>query len=438
MEFEEHLFRHEAGRLVAILTRLFGIHNLALAEDVVQDAFCQALETWKFHGVPKNPSAWLLQTAKHRAIDVLRREGTARKFAPELGRFVESEWTLAPTVDDVFDVAGIRDVQLRMMFSCVHPALPLETQVALVLHLLCGFSIDETAAAFLKNGPAMGKRLARAKQALARTRDLFDIEGKGDVAARLPGVLRALYLLFNEGYHGASRASAVRGELCEEAVRLLSLLLENPLTGTPATHALAALFQFLSARLPGRTDASGNLLLLVDQDRSRWDRSMIALGRTLLERSASGSELTTYHLEAAIAAVHAAAPSAAETDWGRIVALYETLLEVQPSPVVALNRAVAIGERDGAARGLQAIAAIEGRERLFKYPFYFTALAEFELRLGRSGEAQRAFERALGLARNADEQRFLERRIAAAKHPRGRQGSTAVGANLGTVVPSPS
>lgn len=438
MDLAEHLFRHEAGRLVAILTRLFGIHNLALAEDVVQDAFCQALETWKFHGVPKNPSAWLLQTAKRRAIDVLRREGTARKFAPELGRFVASEWTLTPTVDEAFDAAGIRDVQLRMMFSCVHPTLPLETQVALVLHLLCGFSIDEIAAAFLKNGAAMGKRLARAKQTLARTRDLFDLAGSHDAGNRLPGVLRALYLLFNEGYHGASREAPIRRELCDEARRLIALLLENPLTCTPAVHALASLCSFLAARLPARMDEDGNLLLLADQERSRWDRTLIAEGRRQLDLSAAGPDLTSYHIEAAIASVHAEAASVERTDWDRIVALYGTLLLVQPSPVVALNRAVAIGERDGAARGLEEIGAIEGRERLLKYPFYFTALAEFELRLGRHANARRSFAAALRLARNADEKRFLERRIAVASRPTGPQGSTAVGTNFETAVPSPS
>ena len=209
-ELAEHLFRREAGRLVAILTRLFGLDNLALAEDVVQDAFCRALETWKFHGVPKDPSAWLMTTAKHRAIDILRREATARKFAPDLRSLLESEWTLSQAVDEAFDPGDITDVQLRMMFSCIHPQLAEETQLALVLHLVCGFSMDETAAAFLKNGAAMQKRLRRAKTALAGSKQLFDVAGAEDVAARLPAVTRVLYLLFNEGYHGASARSAVR------------------------------------------------------------------------------------------------------------------------------------------------------------------------------------------------------------------------------------
>src|ERR1051325_3111449 len=291
MDVPEHLFRREAGRLVSILTRLFGLHNLALAEDVVQDAFCRALETWKFHGVPANPSAWLMKTAKHRALDILRREGTARRCAPELERELDSEWTLAPAVDEAF-AAGLDDAQLRMMFSCIHPRLPEETQVALVLHLLCGFGIDETAAAFLKGRAAMEKRIARAKKTLAASKRLFDLGGPAEVAARLPAVLRALYLLFNEGYHCASPQAAVRAELCEEALRLVYLLLEHRLTSTPAAHALAALMNLHAARLPGRLDAHGNLLVLVDQDRSRWDAARIAEGLRRLELSAAGAELT--------------------------------------------------------------------------------------------------------------------------------------------------
>jgi len=412
VELEEHLFRREAGRLVSILTRLFGIHNLALAEDVVQDAFRRALETWKFHGAPANPSAWLMTTAKRRALDVLRREGTARRFAPELERELESEWTLAPAVDEAFEAGGLNDAQLRVMFSCIHPRLPEETQVALVLHLLCGFGIDETAAAFLKNRAGMEKRIARAKKTLAGAKRLFDLSA-GEVGARLPAVLRALYLLFNEGYHGASRAAAVRGELCEESLRLVYLLLEHPLTRTPGAQALAALMNFHAARLPGRVDPDGNLLLLVEQDRSRWDAARIAEGKRQLERSADGDELTPYHLEAGITALHAQARRAEETDWAGIVSLYDALLRIQPSPVVALNRAVAVAQHDGPARGLEEIARIDERKRLARYPFFYTAVGEFELRLGHGRRARKSFATALGLARNPAEAKFLQGRLQA-------------------------
>jgi RNA polymerase sigma factor (sigma-70 family) len=408
---EERLFRREAGRLVAILTRLFGIHNLALAEDVVQDAFERALETWKFHGVPDNPSAWLMVTAKRRALDVLRRDRTTRRFAPELERELDSEWTLAPAVEEAFET-GLNDTQLRLMFSCIHPRLPEEAQVALALNLLCGFGIDETAAAFLKSRAAMEKRIVRAKKVLAGSKRLFDLAA-ADVAARLPAVLRALYLLFNEGYHGASAETPVRAELCEEALRLVHLLVEHRLTAVPATHALAALLNLHAARLPGRVDAEGNLLLLVDQDRSRWDKARIAEGVRQLELSAAGDELTVYHLEAAIAALHAQARSTAETDWSGIVGIYDTLMRLQPSPVVALNRAVAIAQREGPARGLEEISLIEDRTRLARYPFLHIALGELALRLGRTAEAQRSFCKALGRARNPAERRFIAERLQA-------------------------
>lgn len=214
MELEEHLFRHEAGRITATLVRIFGVHNLALAEDVVQDAFCRALEVWKFRGVPENPSAWLMTTAKNRALDVLRRERTARTFAPELGRLLESEWTLAPTVEELFHASAIKDGLLQMIFSCCHPRLPENAQVALVLHILCGFSVDEIASAFVSTRAAIEKRIARAKKVLAASKNLFDVSS-ADFSGRLPAVHRALYLLFNEGYHGASPQSAVRVELCD-------------------------------------------------------------------------------------------------------------------------------------------------------------------------------------------------------------------------------
>jgi RNA polymerase sigma-70 factor (ECF subfamily) len=412
MEPSDHLFRREAGRLVAVLTRLFGVHNLALAEDVVQDAFCRALEVWKFRGVPENPTAWLMATAKHRALDVLRRERTARTFAPELGRLLESEWTLAPVVAESFGTHAMQDAQLRMMFSCCHPRLHEAAQVALVLHILCGFSVSEIASAFVSTHAAIEKRITRAKKVLAGSKRLFDVTDD-DFSARLAAVHRALYLLFNEGYHGASAESAVRRELCHEAMRLAALLLEHPLASTPATYALAALMCLHAARLPARVDASGNLLALFDQDRSQWDQELVVEGHKLLALSATGPEMTAYHVEAAIAAVHAGAHRAADTDWATIVALYDTLMTIRPSPVVALNRAIAVAQHEGPERGLAEIQAIADRDRLATYPFYAAALGELELRRGRHKTAREHFRAALALARNPMERRFLEQRVRA-------------------------
>lgn len=396
--------------MVAALTRLFGIHNLALAEDVVQDAFCRALEVWRFRGVPDNPSAWLMTTAKNRAIDVLRRERTARTFAPELGRLLQSEWALVPTVDEVLGAPAVEDDRLRMMFSCCHPRLPEEAQVALVLHILCGFSVSEIAAAFLSTEAAIRKRISRAKQVLVTSRRLFDLSDAA-FAARLSAVHRALYLLFNEGYHGASSDTAVRVELCHEALRLAMLLVEHPFAATPATQALAALMCLHAARLPARVDTSGNLSSLRDQDRSRWNPTLVADGQRLLNLSARGAELTEYHVEGAIAAVHANASRMGDTDWNEIVALYDELLIIRPSPVVALNRAIAVAQRDGPERGLEEIEAISGRERLAGYPFYAAALGELELRCGRLEIAGAHFRAAAALARNDMERRFFEQRL---------------------------
>jgi RNA polymerase sigma factor (sigma-70 family) len=411
VDTDEHLFRRESARMVAALTRVFGVHNLALAEDVVQDALCRALEVWKLRGVPENPSAWLMATAKNRAIDVLRRERTARTFAPELGRLLESEWTLAPVVEELFEAQALKDDVLRMMFSACHPGLPEEGQVALVLNMVCGFGIGEIAAAFLSSHAAIEKRITRAKKVLAASTRLFDLADP-ECAARLSAVQRALYLLFNEGYHGASPESAVRAELCREAMRLTALLLDKDVTATPTSRALAAVMCLHAARLPARVDASGNFTSLLEQDRSKWDPELVAEGLKLLDLSAEGEVLTEYHLEAAIAAVHATAPRAEDTNWERIVSLYDELMTVRPSPVVALNRAIAVAQHQGASRGLEEIASIVGRERLATYPFYAAALGELELRCGRRHVAGEHFRAALALARSPIERRFLQQRVA--------------------------
>jgi RNA polymerase sigma factor (sigma-70 family) len=410
VDLHEHLFRHEAGRMTASLTRLFGVHNLALAEDVVQDAFCRAMEVWKIRGVPPNPSAWLMMTARNRALDLIRRERTARTFAPELTRLLETEWTAAAVVDEAFSSRIVLDEQLRMMFSCCHPDLSEAVQIALILNILCGFGAPEIAAAFLTGRAAIEKRISRGKKVLAGSPTLFNLTD-ADFAARLAAVHRALYLLFSEGYHGASAEGVVRAELCDEAMRLVSLLREHPATAVPATHALSALMHLHAARMPSRVDSSGELHALWDQDRRTWDLDLIARGRSLLEESAQGAELSEYHIEAAIAALHAEAPSVAATDWNAVIGMYDRLMRVAPSPVVALNRAIAIAERDGADSGVAALEQITDRDRLEKYPFYHAALGELEFRRGNRGVAQSHFEKAVGLARNDSERRFLERRL---------------------------
>lgn len=408
----DHLFRRESGRMIAALTRVFGVHNLTLAEDVVQDALCRALEVWKFRGIPRNPAAWLMTTAKNRAVDVLRRERRVRAFAPELEQLLESEWTFTPTIEEAFGPHAIQDDELRMMFSCVDPRLAEESQVALILHILCGFSVGEIANAFLSSAAATEKRIARGKKALAGSKRLFELSASADFQARLSAVQRALYLLFNEGYHGSSE-KVVRVELCREAMRLAALLTDHPLAAIPSTIALLALMCLHAARLSTRLDESGSFSLLPDQDRSRWDTELIAQGQKLLEQSATGADLSEYHVEAAIAWCHATARSAPDTDWAQIVSLYDALMAIRPSPVIALNRAIAIAQREGPERGLVALRSIADCERLESYPFYPLALGEFELQCGHHAAARQHFSAALPLARNPVEEKFIERRIMA-------------------------
>jgi RNA polymerase sigma factor (sigma-70 family) len=413
MQLDERLFRHESGRMVAALTRLLGVHNLALAEDVVQEAFCRAAEVWKFRGVPDNPAAWLMATAKNRALDAVRRQRTARTFAPELGRHLQSEWTLAPVVEEFFAADAIKDDLLRMMFTCCHPRLPEAAQVALILNVLCGFGVGEVAAALMSKPAAVEKRIARAKETLKSSKSLFDVAIAREFEARVASVRRALYLLFNEGYHGASPEAAVRVELCREAMRLAALILDHRQGRSPETYALAALMALDAARLPTRMDASGDLVPLFEQDRSQWDRRLIEEGLGLLTLASEGAEASAYHLEAAIAAVHARAEGQKDTDWARIVWLYDMLMAAQPGPVVALNRAIAIAQRDGPERGLIAIRAIEQADRLSAYPFLPAALGELELRRCDPVAARRLFQDAFALARSPAERRFYARRVAA-------------------------
>jgi RNA polymerase sigma-70 factor (ECF subfamily) len=417
------LFRRESARLLAALTRIFGVEHIALAEDVVQETLAAAFEAWRWSGVPDHYSALLMTAAKNRVLDVFRRERTARKFAPEVGRFIESEWTLAPAVEELFLPEALRDDELRMMFSCCQPRLKEDVQVALILKNLCGLSVEEIAGAFLASPAAIEKRLTRGKNAVADSKRFFELTA-ADFAPRLATVHCALYLLFNEGYHSAGADSVVRIDLCREALRLVRLLVEHGPAATPTTKALAALMCLDAARLPSRIDEGGNLKAILHQDRSRWDRSLIAEGLELLAESASGEELTAYHVEAAIAGIHAAAESAEATPWGEIVSLYDALLKLRPSPVTALNRAMAIAQHEGPARGLGAIRAIPDVSLLSSYPFYPAALGELELRLGRAAAAAEHFKVALRLARNESERRFLEERIAVCEARRRSRGES--------------
>jgi RNA polymerase sigma-70 factor (ECF subfamily) len=410
----DHLFRREAGRLVSLLARVFGVGRLEFAQDVVQDVFCRALEVWKFSGVPDNPSAWLTAAAKNRAIDILRREQLERRLEPDVTYQYQMSAAAGESMPAASFASAIADDELRMMFSCCHPELNERAQVALILNVLCGFSVREVAGAFLESEVACRKRLQRARAALASRDVLFEITDVSALRERLPIVQRALYLLFNEGYHGNHSEQTIRADLCEEATRLCALLAEHPGTEAPSSFALLALMCLSAARLPARLDEGGDLLDFAAQDRSKWDRDLVARGLAFVAKSASGDAVSAYHLEAAIAVEHAMAPTAAGTNWKRIVRCYDALAALQPGPVVLLNRAIAVGMARGPEQGLEALMDIAARERLVDYPFYDAALGEFSMRAGRPADARGHFERALRAARTPAERRFLEQRVRAA------------------------
>jgi RNA polymerase sigma factor (sigma-70 family) len=403
----DHLFRHEAGKLVSVLTRIFGIERLDLAEDVVQEAMIRALKTWPYYGIPKNPAAWLTQAAKNLALDSIRREKLFREKEPEITATIE-QWSNAPNGSDSLRFESeLKDNGLRLMFSCCHPLLPQESQTALALKTLCGFSAGEIAKAFLTTEAAIAKRLTRARQKIRELRIPFEIPFGAELSVRLDGVLQTLYLLYNEGYKASAGENLIREEFCAEAIRLSTLLAEHPAGNQPRTHALLALMLFNGSRLPARVDRAGNILRLKEQDRSRWDRAMIERGVLHLGQSAAGEDLSEYHLQAGIAACHCLAKAYESTDWRQILFLYDRLIEIDDSPVVALNRAVAIAIVHGAQKGLESVEAIGNRRLLNSYYLLYAVLAEFESQLGNFEGAASHLRKALELTEIKSEKLFL-------------------------------
>jgi RNA polymerase sigma factor (sigma-70 family) len=407
----DDLFRHEAGKLISVLTGIFGINRLQLAEDVVQESLVRALRRWPYIGIPKNPAAWLTQTAKNIALDLIRRENLFHDKEPQIIAFME-QWPsdLAGGESPMFE-SEIRDGRLRLMFACCHPVLSPEDQTALALKTLCAFSAAEIAKAFLTTEPAIAKRLTRAKQKIRDERIPFEIPAGDELSRRLDAVLQTLYLLFNEGYKASSGHDLIREELCQEAIRLASLLAEHPAGNQPRAHALIALMLLNAARLPARTDAEGNILRLKEQDRCSWNRPMIARGMLHLSKSAAGEELTAYHLQAGIAACHCAARDYESTDWRQILSLYDRLLELDDSPVVALNRAVAVANVHGPRAGIEAVEAIQNRSQLNSYYLLYAVLGEFEEQLNDFRAAMDHFRKALELTELRSEQSFLSKRL---------------------------
>jgi RNA polymerase sigma-70 factor (ECF subfamily) len=407
----DHFFRHEAGKMISTLTRIFGVEHLNRAEDVVQETLVRALQTWPYYGIPRNPAAWITQVAKNLAVDLIRRDKIFRNKESEIVHLMEQGFADPAANDGKLAEHPINDDRLRMMFVCCHPLVPQEAQVALALKTLCGFSAAEIGRAFLTSEAAVAKRLTRAKQKIREAGVPFEIPAGDDLAQRLDGVLQTLYLLFNEGYKASVGEQLIREELCHEAIRLCALLAEHPTAGRPPTHALLALMLLNAARLRSRLDSDGNILRLKEQDRSSWDQSMIARGLYHLMQSTAGDEAGEYHLQAGIAAGHCAAKDYESTDWPRILSLYDRLIEMDNSPVVALNRAVAVANVHGAKAGIEAVEAIQNREQLNSYYLLYVVLGEFEANLSHRQAAINYFRKSLELATIQSEQMFLSKKL---------------------------
>ncbi len=401
----EQVYRADSRRVLATLIRLLG--DFDLAEEALQDAFAAALERWPEEGVPARPYAWLVSAGRFRAIDRIRRRArhdlALGAIAAEFGSSVDEQ----PDVDD----ESLEDDRLRLVFTCCHPALGGDAQIALTLREVCGLTTEEVARAFLVPAPTIAQRIVRAKAKIRDAKIPYEIPARADLSSRLDTVLHVVYLVFNEGYSASSGSAVVRADLSSESIRLARLLHEL-LPDEAEVGGLLALLLLHDSRRPARASPSGDLVLLEDQDRSLWDRALIAEGAALVEQALRTRRFGAYTLQAAIAAVHAEAPTAADTDWRQIVGLYDVLLRVEPSPIAELNRAVAIAMRDGAATGLRLVDDLLQRRDLGDYHLAHSARAELLRRAGREAEARGSYQRALALVSQEPERRFLERRLA--------------------------
>ncbi|MBA3662709.1 MAG: sigma-70 family RNA polymerase sigma factor [Bacteroidetes bacterium] len=407
-----HLFRHQAGKMVAVLTRIFGIHNLELAEDVVQETLIAALEQWKIKGLPRNPEGWLFIVAKNKALNLIKKQRSQVLFGnDETNLLLRSGYTVDATFNNLATDTLIKDDQLRMMFACCHPGISEENQITLILKTLCGFSTLEIAKAFLTSEDTISKRLYRTKEFFRENKISFIIPNVEEIKIRIAAVLNAVYLLFNEGYNSTHSEELVRKDLMEEAVILCKLLTDNINTQLPEVNALMALMCFHASRNDSRISAEGEIILLAEQDRKKWNIALIEEGILYFNKAASGDVITSYHVEAAIAFEHCTSPHFARTNWTAILNHYELLRKIKPSAISELNRTVAVLQLHGAEKALKELNDIKGKNKLAAYYLYYSTLGEIHHRLGNATEAKKQFETALRLTLSEPEKRMLLNKI---------------------------
>ena len=404
----EHLFRHQAGRMVAHFTRLFGPSNLDLAEETVQEAMLRALQTWPYQGVPENAAAWLFRVGHNAAIDAVRRKQLLGEKTEAMVAELSRSAIVLPGDPDVEE--QLRDDELRMIFMCCHPEISRDASVALSLKTVGGFGVREIARAFLADDTAIAQRLVRAKRLIRTQRLTLEMPQGPELKRRLDSVLDVIYFMFNEGYAVHQGADLIRQDLCLEALRLGHLVAASSIA-EPRVHALVALMALQAARLAARVDQAGDLVLLESQDRSRWDPQLTAVGFHHFNQSMSGDEVSEFHVQAAIAATHARAANSQDTDWPVILNLYDQLLSLNPSPVVALNRAVAVSKVYGAAQGLAAIEPLESESKLREYYLFLAVRGHLLMELGRLPEAAVALRAAIECPCSEPERRFLKRKL---------------------------
>ncbi|RFM30133.1 RNA polymerase sigma factor [Deminuibacter soli] len=406
----DHLFRHESGKMIAVLTRIFGIHNLQLVEDVVQETFVKALQVWKFNAVPGNPQAWLMRVAKNASIDLIRRQQKLNFVSDEVAAQLQADTT--QTIEQFFLDTEIADSQLRLIFTCCHPALPPEDQVALTLKTVSGFGVAEIARALVSNEAAIQKRLYRARVYIKNRQIQFEIPAGKALYTRLQSVHTVLYLLFNEGYNSMKADELIRYDVCAEAMRLCRLLTTHAVAGVPASFALLSLMCLQASRFDSRINEDNEIILLQQQDRQKWNHELIQLGYQYLRKSSSGNRLSIYHIESAIAAEHCMAPAFEQTNWERLLQLYDMLLAQKPLPVVQLNRAVILAQLNRLPQAIDSILDIYGIHDLLKHHYMYSAvLGDLYSKGNNIPEARRHLQHAYELTSSLAEKKLLQHKL---------------------------